>query len=102
MIETLGADFDKGTDAFLDTAAVMACCDLIISSDTAVAHLAGALGRPVWLATRYVPDWRWLLDRPDSPWSPTMRLFRQTDEGDWQSVFSAMEAELVQQLAGAG
>ena len=99
-IETLGPDFDTGPDAFLDTAAVMSCCDLIISSDTAVAHLAGALGRPVWLALRYVPDWRWLLDRPDSPWYPTMRLFRQTEEGDWRSVFSAMEAELEQQLAG--
>ncbi len=100
-LEILGADFDEGPDAFLDTAAVMECCDLIISSDTAVAHLAGALGRPVWLALRHVPDWRWLLDRSDTPWYPTMRLFRQSEEGDWRSVFSAMEAELEQQLAGA-
>ncbi len=101
-VETLGEDFDAGSDAFLDTAAVMTCCDLIITSDTAVVHLAGALGRPVWLALRHVPDWRWLLDRPDTPWYPTMRLFRQTAPDDWQSVFSAMETELRQQLGEAG
>jgi len=88
-VETL-ADFDLGPGAFVDTAAVMDCLDLVISSDTAVAHLAGAMGRPVWLATRYVPDWRWLLDRSDSPWYPSMRLFRQKARGDWASVFSEM------------
>ena len=64
-------------DAFLDTAAVMMNCDLIITSDTAVAHLAGALGCQTWVALKYVPDWRWMLDRSDSPWYPTMTLYRQ-------------------------
>ena len=83
-----------GPDAFLDTAAVMANLDLIITSDTSIAHLAGALGRPVWVALRYVPDWRWMLMREDSPWYPTMRLFRQTRDGEWDTVFAAMEAAL--------
>lgn len=85
-VETLGEDFDAGGGAFLDTAAVMMSLDLIVTSDTAVAHLAGALGRPVWVVLKAVPEWRWLLDRPDSPWYPTMRLFRQSREGDWQGV----------------
>ena len=92
-VETLG-DFDSGPDAFIDTAAVMENLDLIISSDTSIAHLAGALGRPTWVALKQVPDWRWLLDRDDSPWYPTMRLFRQETDGDWKSVFSKMEQEL--------
>jgi hypothetical protein len=100
-LEVLGEEFDVSGEAFLDTAAVMECCDLIISSDTAVAHLAGALGRPTWVALRHVPDWRWLLDRPDSPWYPTMRLFRQTEDGNWSTVFEEMEAELKQMLAAA-
>lgn len=85
---------DTGPDAFLDTAAVMTCLDLIITSDTSIAHLAGALGRPVWVALRHVPDWRWMLDRPDSPWYPTMRLFRQTRPGEWAPVFAAMAQAL--------
>ena len=94
-VETLGDEFDSGPDALLDSAAVMKCCDLIITSDTAVAHLAGALGVDTWLALRLVPDWRWLLDRTDSPWYPTMCLFRQQAEGDWESVFSEMKKELL-------
>ena len=66
-IETLGEDFDAGPDAFIDTAAVMQCLDLVITSDTSVAHLAGALGRPVWVALQHVPDWRWLLEGEDCP-----------------------------------
>jgi tetratricopeptide (TPR) repeat protein len=88
-VETLQG-LDDGPDAFLDTAAVMANLDLVITSDTSIAHLAGALGRPVWVALRSVPDWRWMLDRADSPWYPTMRLFRQTTDGDWSAVFAAM------------
>ena len=80
-VESLGEDFDSGPDGFIDTAAVMMNLDLVITSDTAIAHLAGALGRPVWVALRAVPDWRWLLERTDSPWYPTMRLFRQSDAG---------------------
>jgi hypothetical protein len=98
-VETLGEEFDAGADAFLDTAAVMANLDLVVSSDTAVAHLAGALGRPVWLALKKVPEWRWGLERAGSPWYPTMRLFRQRRRGDWSSVFGEMEAALRERLA---
>ena len=85
---------DAGPDAFLDTAAVMQNLDLVITSDTSIAHLAGALGCPVWVALRRVPDWRWMLDRRDSPWYPTMRLFRQSEDGDWRDVFAAMARAL--------
>jgi hypothetical protein len=81
------SDFDTVHGAFMDTAAIMMNLDLVITSDTAIAHLAGALGVPVWLALPFVPDWRWLLDRSDSPWYPTMRLFRQERPGDWAGVF---------------
>jgi len=85
---------DETTGAFMDTAAVMKSLDLVISSDTAVAHLAGALGVPVWVALPLVPDWRWLLEREDSPWYPTMRLFRQTRYSHWEDVFERLAAEL--------
>ncbi|HWY63071.1 MAG TPA: tetratricopeptide repeat-containing glycosyltransferase family protein [Rhizomicrobium sp.] len=91
-------DFDQGSDAFLDTAAMMENMDLIISADTSTAHLAGALGRPIWLALKYVSDWRWFLDRADSPWYPSMRLFRQQADGDWTGVFAQMQAELARRL----
>jgi len=94
VVETLGESFDAGADAFLDTAAAMQCCDLIITSDTAIAHLAGALARPVWVALKRVPDWRWMIDRTDSPWYPTMTLFRQQAAGDWHGVFSEIEQAL--------
>ncbi|MEJ0028540.1 MAG: tetratricopeptide repeat-containing glycosyltransferase family protein [Rhizomicrobium sp.] len=98
-VETLGSDFDADPDAFIDTAAAMQSLDLVVTSDTAVAHLAGALGRPVWVALKYMPDWRWFLDRSDSPWYPTMTLFRQSSYGDWSGVFSAMEARLRQETS---
>jgi tetratricopeptide (TPR) repeat protein len=91
-VETLGEDFDAGPDAFVDTAAAMMALDLVVSCDTSVAHLAGALGRPVWVALKKDAEWRWLRDRDDSPWYPTMRLFRQTLHGDWRDVFAAMAA----------
>lgn len=94
--ESLGDDFDAGSNAFLDSAAVMESLDLVITLDSALAHLAGALGRPVWVALKQVPDWRWFLDRDTSPWYPSMRLFRQGAEGDWAHVFARMEAELRQ------
>lgn len=87
-------DLDSGGDAFIDTAAVMKLIDLVITSDTSVAHLAGALGCPVWVALRKVPDWRWMLDREDSPWYPSMRLFRQKIDGDWASVFQEMAGKV--------
>jgi ADP-heptose:LPS heptosyltransferase len=71
---------------FADTAALIANLDLIISVDTSVAHLAGALGKSVWTLLPFVPDWRWMLDRSDSPWYSTMRLFRQPTLGDWAAV----------------
>ncbi len=79
---------------FADTAALIQNLDLVISVDTAVAHLAGALGRPVWTLLPFVPDWRWMLDREDSPWYPTMRLFRQPSIGDWKSVIERVKDEL--------
>jgi hypothetical protein len=79
---------------FGETAAVMSLLDLVISSDTAPVHLAGALGRPVWILLRHVPDWRWLLDRDDSPWYPSARLFRQPVAGDWESVVAKVIEEL--------
>jgi tetratricopeptide (TPR) repeat protein len=96
----LGADFDPPPDAFLDTAAVMAGLDLVITSDTSVAHLAGALGRPVWVALGATPDWRWMLERSDSPWYPTMRLFRQSG-GGWDGLVADMARALAPLAAGA-
>jgi tetratricopeptide (TPR) repeat protein len=95
-IADLGDDFDTIRGPFVDTAAVMLNLDLIISSDTSIPHLAGALGVPVWVALPLIADWRWLLDRQDSPWYPTMRLFRQEVAGDWQHVIADMAAELHQ------
>ena len=78
------------------TAAAILQLDLVISVDTAVAHLAGALGRPVWLLAPFAPDWRWMLDRTDSPWYPTMRIFRQKVRGDWGGVVEAVRRALVE------
>ena len=97
-VETLGDDFDAGADSFLDAAAAMEACDLVVSSDTAIPHLAGALGRPVWIALRHSPEWRWFLSRSDSPWYPSATLFRQSRPGDWKDVFSAMTEKLRTQL----
>jgi tetratricopeptide (TPR) repeat protein len=93
-VTDLSPRLDVNTGAFMDTAAVMKNLDLVITTDTAIAHLAGGLGVPVWVALPFVPDWRWLLDREDSPWYPTMRLFRQTVAGNWEDVFARMSAEL--------
>jgi hypothetical protein len=79
---------------FAETAGALSKMDLLITVDTSVAHLAGTLRVPVWLLLPFVPDWRWLLKRDDSPWYPSMRLFRQPARGDWQSVINAVAAEL--------
>lgn len=79
---------------FSDTAALVECMDLVISVDTSVAHVAGALGKPVWVLLPFVPDFRWLLDRPDSPWYPSARLFRQARFGDWRGVLTAVRQTL--------
>ena len=87
----LGADFDAGD--FADTAAVIMNLDLVVSCDTAVAHLAGALGRPAWLALNARSEWRWLYDREDSPWYPGLRLYRQPAAGDWRGAFERMAVD---------
>jgi tetratricopeptide (TPR) repeat protein len=87
---------------FAETAAAVMQLDLVISVDTSVAHLAGALGRPVWLLLPNLPDWRWLLDREDSPWYPTARLFRQSKEKDWLAVACEVAAALRRAVEGSG
>ena len=86
----IGRDFDD----FADTAAAVALVDLVISVDTSVAHLAGALGKPVWVLLPFCPDWRWLIERDDSPWYPSARLFRQPRIGDWDAVTAQVAREL--------
>lgn len=93
-VTTLGPDFNAGPDNVVDTAAVMQNLDLIISSDTSVPHIAGALGCPVWTVLKAAPDWRYMLDRDDSPWYPTMRLFRQKTAGDWDEVMNRIALEV--------
>ncbi len=87
-------DLTSDIEDFADTAALIMNLDLVISIDTAVAHLAGALGKPVWMLLPAAGEWRWLLDRKDTPWYPTMRLFRQTAPGDWAGVMTAVVQEL--------
>ncbi len=79
-------NFGPSLESFADTAALMSCLDLVISVDTSVVHLAGALAKPVWVLVPFLPDWRWLLERSDNPWYPTARLFRQTSSRDWHQV----------------
>jgi hypothetical protein len=93
-IENIGDTF---TD-FTDTAAAIDNLDLIISVDTATAHLAGAMGKPVWLLLPYIPDWRWMLEKDDSPWYPTMRLFRQRKNKSWTDVLSQVATALKQRF----
>ena len=87
---------------FSDCAAIVANLDLVISVDTSVAHLAGSMGKPVWILLHNASDWRWFLDRDDSPWYPTARLFRQSTHGNWQDVLASVERELRKLLAGRG
>lgn len=91
---------DTGPDGFVDTAAVLDALDLVITSDTALAHLAGGMGRPTWVVLPFSADWRWLVARSDSPWYPTMRLFRQPTPGAWGPVFDAVAAALGRVVAG--
>ena len=87
---------------FTETAALMSCLDLVISVDTSVAHLAGALGRPVWTLLPFTPDYRWLLERDDSPWYPTMRLFRQDARRSYAEVIARVRSELEAMIAARG
>jgi Tfp pilus assembly protein PilF len=100
VVEHGGPETDHGPDAFLDTAALLAEIDLVVSTDTAVAHLAGALGRPTLLLLKASPDWRWLSDRADSPWYPTFRLIRQPRAGDWAGVLEVARREVLTAAAG--
>ena len=86
--------FDDDMD-FSGTAALCECLDLVISVDTSLAHLSGALGKNTWILLPFVPDWRWLLDRADSPWYPSVRLYRQDRRGDWSCVLERMQADLI-------
>jgi tetratricopeptide (TPR) repeat protein len=86
--------FGDALKDFSDTAAVIANLDLVISIDTSVAHLAGALGKPIWILLSFTPDWRWLLERNDCPWYPTARLFRQRDAGAWAKVITQVDDAL--------
>jgi hypothetical protein len=88
-------DFTSLLHDFSDTAALIENLDLIISVDTSTAHLAGALGQPVWILNRFDTDWRWLLDRSDSPWYPTVKLYRQEKAGDWDDVVQRVKADLI-------
>ena len=88
-------DWTEALTDFADTAALIDALDLVIGVDTSVVHLAGAMGKPVWLLNRFNTCWRWLLDRDDSPWYPTLRQFRQTTPGDWDAVFAAVRAALL-------
>jgi len=95
-------DFTADLHDFADTAALIEVLDLVISVDTSVAHLAGALGKPIWLLNRFDTCWRWLLDRDDSPWYPQLRQFRQPGPGDWTSVMLAVRGALQHLAAGPG
>ena len=90
---------DDSPDAFIETAAIMANVDLVVTPDTSLAHLAGALAQPVYVMLKEVPDWRWFLQRDDSPWYPTMRLFRQKSFDDWDSAFSLLYSSLKKTLS---
>jgi hypothetical protein len=87
-------DWTADLTDFVQTAALIENLDLIVTIDTAVAHLAGAMGKRVWLLLQWIPDWRWMMERTDSPWYPTMRLFRQTKIGDWAEVLHNVAASL--------
>jgi hypothetical protein len=90
--------FDDALSDFSDTAALISNLDLVISVDTSVAHLAGALAKPVWVLLTFVPDWRWSLDRDDSLWYPTARLFRQDETRKWDSVIARVRAALSEHI----
>jgi hypothetical protein len=98
----LGEQVDRTAGAFMDTAAILQSLDLVVSVDTAVAHLAGGLNVALWLALHHTPDWRWLRGRQDSPWYPSARLFRQPAPGDWAAVFAQMAEALLETASRPG
>ena len=98
-VTELATDRDESNGAFVDTAAVIMNLDLVVTCDTAIGHLAGGLGAEVWEALSFVPESRWMLGRADTPWYPTMRLFRQVSLGNWPSVFEQMKSALSDRLS---
>jgi ADP-heptose:LPS heptosyltransferase len=93
-------DLTAESDDFADTAALIEQLDLVVTADTVIAHVAASLGKPTWLLLYAVPDWRWMLERDDSPWYPTVRIFRQTKRGDWEHPVTAA-ADAMAELARA-
>src|SRR5262249_30855292 len=98
--ETLGAtsaitDLTRDLTDFAETAALLSCLDLVITVDTSVVHVAAALGRPTWVLLPHLPDYRWMFDRDDSPWYPSVRLFRQDASRDYASVLDRVRTELL-------
>jgi len=87
-------DLTDRLDDFNETAALVSCLDLVVTADTSIAHLAGALGRPTWIMLPFTPDYRWLLNREDSPWYPSVRLFRQDAARDYAQVLDRIHREL--------
>jgi tetratricopeptide (TPR) repeat protein len=97
-LDPLVVDLGRRVKDFADTAGLLSDLDLVITVDTSVAHLAGALGRPVWVLLPFAPDWRWQLERQDSPWYPSMTLFRQTSPGDWAELIDRVRAALAERI----
>ncbi len=97
--QLLLTDLDGHINTFSDTAAIIENLDLVIAVDTSVAHLAGALGKETWLLLPFLPDWRWLLDRSDSLWYPTIKLYRRPAFQDWKSVFTTLKNDLIDFVA---
>jgi hypothetical protein len=95
-------DLSRDLHDFTDTAAAVQNMDLIITVDTSVAHLAGAMNKPVWVLLPYASDWRWLVDREDSPWYPSAKLFRQTCPGDWETTFNNVVNTLAETVFNNG
>jgi ADP-heptose:LPS heptosyltransferase len=91
-------DLSNELNDFSDTASIIENLDLVITVDTSVAHLAGAMGKPVWTLLPYIPDWRWMLDGDDTPWYPTMKLYRQKKHGDWEDVFNRVASDLINNI----
>lgn len=98
--EDLGFELDSNTEPFVETAALILNLDLVITCDTSIGHLAGALGKPVWLVLPFSPDWRWIINRDDSPWYPKTRLFRQNTAGDWSELFGRVTNRLAAVIDG--
>jgi ADP-heptose:LPS heptosyltransferase len=98
-IKTFDGDFDQSHGRFMDTAAVIRNLDLVITVDTSISHLTAGLGTPTWILLPNPADWRWMIDRNDSPWYPNVvRLFKQPTPGDWQSMIKEVAVELAQHI----